>query len=120
MSPDQQMIDYLADVVGVVEANSFEQLALWEREQWPSEGRSGPLVKVGELAGMPVCIALMKITVRGHNVAFMDVTSQVVDYRLIDAWLAAHLPKGARRVDAMNFHNVFPLKAESASGEELL
>lgn len=108
MNIDESMVSFLSDVVGVVEATSYEQLTLWREYQWNDRSEGGPLITVGHLAKMPVCITLMKANVKGHTVAFMDITSQVVDHRLIDEWLSKHMPKEARRVNAMNFHNVFP------------
>lgn len=132
MSVDQEMVDFLAGVVGVVEANSFEHLTLWQDNQrqpkpmaWEENRSGGPLVTVGELAGMPVCIALRVERVGGHSLLFVDATSQVVDHRLIDKWLLDNLPPTARhapggyinRVDAMNFPNVFP-RVENVKGDE--
>jgi hypothetical protein len=73
---------------------------------------------LGRLADMPVCVSLRTAVVRGHKLLFIDPTSQVVDHRLIDEWLEEWLPPTARRgsvvnkVDAANFHNVFPRKRE--------
>lgn len=121
MTIDQGAVDFLSGVVGIVEASSFEQLKLWEeyKDEWEEDSRGGPLFTVGELAGAPICIALRKARVKGHLVAFMEATSQVLDYRQIDRWIFDHLPEGAYRckVDAMNFHNVFPRQGTSAVTE---
>jgi hypothetical protein len=119
---DREVAAYCAGVIGVVEANSFEQLSLWHQNSqrdtpktWDSAPRGGPLVTIGHVAGMPVCIALSKVQVGGRVILFMDATSQVVDHRMIKEWLEVNMPASARReggavnlVDAMNFNNVFP------------
>lgn len=118
MASDSEMTDFLHGVVGVVEANSFEHLCLWQeyrsRVAW-SDRMSGFGEIIGHLADMPVCISLRTSTVDGHKLLFVDATSQVVDWRMVDAWLDKMMPQSARRdngsvnrVNAMNFHNVFP------------
>lgn len=112
---------YLNGVIGIVEANSYELHMLWEENErsenpksWKQDG-GGPLVTVGHLDKMPVCISLFIVRVDSHKVLFFDATSQVVDYRLIDNWMEDNLPESARRKDgfinksdAANFHNIFP------------
>ena len=117
---DQEMQKYLDGVMGVVEATNFEKHCLWENNQrsprkrtWVETGH-GFLEKVGFLADNPICISLLTAVVDDHKLLFTHPTSQVVDHRVIDAWMATHLPKSAyrdgriNRIDAMNFHNIFP------------
>lgn len=117
--------DFLAGVVGVVEANNFEHLTLWKQYHheadkgrklaWESGG-SGPLVTVGKVDGNPVCISLNVDLVGGHRVLFIEATSQVIDWTLINKWLYKNLPSSAYRAgtqyinshDASNFSNVLP------------
>jgi hypothetical protein len=109
---DREITEFLSGVVGVVEANSYERLCLWQEAQ----GRKTPWRKrsvvlhetVGHLSDMPVCLTLVTAEIDRHKILFIDPVSQVIDYRLIDNWLADMLP-GVRKVDAMNFHNVFPV-----------
>lgn len=119
---DREINEFLSGVVGVVEANSFETLCLWEdyheqrKVSW-EQRLDGLGETVGHLGSMPVHLSLCINTVDGHKLLFIDATSQVVDHRLIEKWLAETLPKSAMRdsvpvrvnkVNAMNFHNVFP------------
>lgn len=111
---DDWIEQYASDVVYIVEANSFEQMCLWEKFQkiWEEHTRGGPLVTVGEIAKFPVCIALNVIKINGYSVLIVDPTSRVVDYTMIDEWLKskwpALFPKDAcnLKTDANNFHNV--------------
>lgn len=119
---DQEMESFLAGVVGVVEANSYEKHMLWDENRrraqpktWTDDG-CGLMQIVGHLAEMPVCISLFTAEVGQHRLVFVDATSQVVDHRMIDKWLSDTLPKSAFRkdgyvnkTDATNFHTVFPL-----------
>jgi hypothetical protein len=121
VSENEQMTAFLANVIGAVEANSYEKLMLWDANTrltppriW-KENNSGLLEVVGRLADMPVCIGLWTAEIDGHKILFYDATSQVVDYRMIDNWLETNLPKTAFRkdgyvnkTDAMNFRNIFP------------
>lgn len=117
--PNPNIEEFLRGVVGSVEATNAEYHNLWEYwhskrgKQW-DQINSGLLPIVGRLAGMPICISLMKATVDGNLLLFWHATSQIVDHRAIEAWLEASLPDSARwpdgrlnRTDAMNFHNIF-------------
>lgn len=117
----ETMKEFLQDVVGVVEATSYETSCLWReyhedrKEPW-IQGYGGYLQTIGELNGRPVVISLFVNTVRGCPILFMEPTSQVVDHVMINDWLKANLPakalkgdgKYVNKVDAGNFHNVFP------------
>lgn len=118
---------YLEGVVGVVEANSFESMCLWQRWQemgksWVSTGH-GYLATVGHLGDMPVCISILTATVDGEKILFIDPTSQVVDYRMVEEWLKTHVVTALRddgylnRADAMNFSNVLGRRAALATTE---
>lgn len=116
---DAQMAEFLNGVIGVVDANSYERLCLWQEWQKPGkswkENTSGFLETVGHLDGRPVCVSMFTATVDGHRLLFLDATSQVVDHKMIDEWLQRTMPQSAfrdngyvNRVDAMNFTNIFP------------
>ena len=121
---DEEMAKFLDGVVGVVEADNYAKHMLWmenhykaveldhRKLDWKSD-QMGMMEKVGEIAGMPVCISLFKAEIDGQAILFVDPCSMVVDHRLIDAWYKQTLPKSAFRengyvnkTDAMNFHNV--------------
>lgn len=115
--------EFLSGVVGVCEATSTERHFIWKeyhhdmgRLTWESGG-GGPMVKVGEVAGDPVYISLLVDVIAGHKILWVDVTSQVVDHRLVTKFLEKHLPQSAyndrgyiNTVDAMNFWNVLPTR----------
>ncbi|AGS81076.1 hypothetical protein [Caulobacter phage Cr30] len=112
----KEISDFLSDVVGVVECDSYGRMMLWkenhERYKW-EESRHGYGPTVGYLADMPVCISIRKVVVDGLPILKIDATSTVVDWRLIDKWLNDNLPKTAfksngylNKKDAQNFHNV--------------
>lgn len=117
------MEEFLDGVIGVVDANSYEQHSLWRechenRHMTWEQNLSGLGQTVGKIDDMPVHISLLTAVVKGHKLLFIHPTSQVVDHRMIDAWLKDNLPltafrdrdprKWINRVDAMNFSNVFP------------
>lgn len=118
---DAEMDTFLAGVFGVVEATDFERHMLWtenggmgtEKLKW-IDNLLGLLETVGHLDDMPICISLMKAAVDGKLLLFWHPTSQVVDHRIIDAWMQKNIPASARRsdgsihrTDPMNFHNIF-------------
>jgi hypothetical protein len=112
-------------ISGIVEANSFETMCLWQRwkdngKSWVSTGHGyGP--KVGTYGDMPVCISLLTAMVEGQKILFVDPTSQVTDHRLIEAWLKANVPSALRKdgylnkTDAMNFANAVSTAKELAA-----
>jgi hypothetical protein len=127
---DEQLTNFLKGVVGCVEANSFEQQKLWEDYHYNAEKlRYRKLSWEGDNAGiceiigyvqvegkdLPVNVSLFVKTIEGHRILFYDVVSRCADSEMVYKWFKEVLPKTAfrrdgyvNRVDAMNFHNVFP------------
>lgn len=109
---------YMEGVVGVIDANSFERMCLWERFTkntgivW-DDNLEGLFFEVGTLSDMPVTLSIFSVSVDGVKILFVDSPSMVVDHRLINQWLDKHLPSTARRedgilrrADAGNAHNI--------------
>jgi hypothetical protein len=125
LTASDEVKSYLEGVTGIVEANSFETMCLWQRwkdngKSWVSTGHGyGP--KVGTYGDMPVCISLLTAMVEGQKILFVDPTSQVTDHRLIEAWLKANVPSALRKdgylnkTDAMNFANAVSTAKELAA-----
>lgn len=125
---DREITDFLAGVVGVVEANSYEHHMLWsENEQrekplpW-KQNNCGLGETVGHIGKMPVFVSLFTAEVDGHKLLFIFPTSQVIDHRMIEKWLKRTLPRTAfceggyvNKTDAMNFHNVFRRRMAQAA-----
>ncbi len=109
--------EFLQGVIGFVEATSFEYHQLWkeweDKSTW-KQNLSGYGQVVGHLDSRPVFISLITAVIEGHKVLFIDPTSEVVDWKLIETWLLVNLPETAmvnkrvNRTDAMNFTNIFP------------
>lgn len=116
-----EMKEFLEGVVGVVEATSFEKMKLWDQYKnekkvsWVESG-TGYLETVGTILDRPVCLSMFTNVVDGHKILFIEATSQLVDWVMIDEWLKENLPESAfqengiyiNKQNAMNFHNVFP------------
>lgn len=110
---DPAVAEALAGVMFVVEATDFEKQYLWTSHHknvtWDSRA-GGYLVTVGHLDDRPVCLSIWFAQIDGQRVMFFHATSQVVDYRMVDAWLNANCSPtwdaGTRkaRTDAQNFH----------------
>lgn len=112
----------MKDTEYVVEANSFAMQALWSQFCTQSMFRTpqniyhweqdcmGYTVQIGELADMPVCMSFFWYKINGHLIAFVDAHSQVVDHRMVDAYLKKYCNphhNGSRaHTDASNFHQV--------------
>ncbi len=103
----EQIKEYLVGCIGAVEANRFEEMALWERyhkekgKTW--EGTSGYGVHVGDIDGRPVCLSFLLKTIDGKKILFWHPTSQVVDYVMIEEYMERALP-GLPKLSADRFH----------------
>ena len=110
----------MARTFGVVEGDPFwawEQLSTESRWQLAGAARlnryrwvkvnPGLNEPVGELAGNPVCILMSWAIIGGKPIMFWRPTSQVVDNRLIHAWLEKNCPVfRTNNSDLINIHNV--------------
>ena len=110
------MPERLKDVVFVIEATSFEQLALWKEHSKQGKGiidweedNSGYAETVGEFGGYPVVINVSFARLNGYRIMFYYAMSKVVNHDMIKDWLKNNCnPKqdeGTRdaHADAMNF-----------------
>lgn len=97
MSIKSDIEDYFKDVVFTVDANSFEQHALWmmyhykdvgygQVLRWEEESR-GHGITIGHVKDMPVVLSLNYARIEGRRVCFFYGCSQVVDYRMVDKWM---------------------------------
>lgn len=104
--------EFISGTVGVVEANSYETMTLWDKwtnvygKSWVSHGM-GYGVTIGTLDGRPVCISILHALVEGHKILFIDPTSVVVDHDMIKDWIDINLP-GLRMTNSMNFSHAIP------------
>lgn len=104
-------------VIGIVEVTSYETMCLWKEYHeekgytWVQQ-TSSSLVTVGEFGDMPVCIAPLVHIVDGKKIMFLEVTSIVVHWHMIEEWLKKSVPSAVNekgylnKHDAMNFHNL--------------
>lgn len=125
---DEDLINFVADVVGVVEASRAEYHFLWNeyhycaeklgftKLSWESErvgtGREIGTIMSGERE-LPVYLSLMISVINGQRILFVEPTSTGVDHDMIREWLDNNMPESAFRddgrlnmTDADNFHNV--------------
>lgn len=113
--------EFIADVIGAVEATSFERHSLWQEytstgTKWKDSGHGIGTV-VGLIDDRPIFIALNTAVIDNDKVLFYEATSQLVDWVMIEEWLQKNLPDTARKkdgrvrkTDAQNFYNIFSLK----------
>lgn len=76
-----------------------------ERIEWVQTS-PGHAFEVGRLADMAVVVDLQWYYLDGALVCRWEPTSQVVDYRMIEAWLEKKLPNVEHRSNAANLHNI--------------
>lgn len=112
-----QILEFCEGAIGVLEANSFETMCLWERAQnagrnWKSAGMGYGAV-VGQLDGRDVFISITSAVMYDQKFIIIDPTSVVVDWKLIDEWLVLNMPASVmkdgrlNKTNAMNCHNLF-------------
>lgn len=96
-----------------VEATSFERLALWQKHHETLAWQDRPygfMVTLGRFGDMPVVLSVTFHVLENHVVMFYEATSQVVDHRMVEAWVDKHVCAKwdqntlRPRTDAMNFH----------------
>lgn len=77
----------------IVEASSFEQMELWKRYneelKW-KEDLAGLIITVGAIEDRPVVIHCTWAILLGSLVLFLEPTSKIVDYIMIEDWLVKH------------------------------
>lgn len=110
--------DVYKNVYGIVEANSYETLSLWkewhlERGYTWIQNNCGWLECVGKLGDKEVWISPLAHIVNGRKILFVDATSSVVDWNMIEEYLKEKVPSACTRngeylnkENAMNFHNL--------------
>lgn len=116
---EEPLASYLQGVVGLVEANSYEQLSVWK--EYRSRGgveqsHMGYSKTIACPAGRPIRLSFLTATLNGKKFCFWEATSQLVDHKLIDEWFDYHFQE-LPRVDAINFPNVFRLPPPPAQPE---
>lgn len=109
----------LAKTFFIVEATSFEQQTIWEKNrngrfssilEWESIN-DGWLIEVGEINKKPCCVSVGWAKIEGYLVMFYYPTSRMVDWQMIEKWLDKNFQgkwdSGTRKAqtDAQNFHH---------------
>jgi hypothetical protein len=101
VSPDELK----SKTVFLVEATSFEMSRLCVENagkvDWV-DNKEGRLVHIGSLGTRPVKLHLTWATINGCVVCFYEATSELVDWDMIDKWIAQTFPRIPKE-DASNF-----------------
>ena len=112
----ESLQDVYKDVHGIVEATGYESLMLWRefhQEQKLSwvQNNAGWLECVGKVGDKEVWISPLAHIVNGRKILFVEATSVVVDWDLIEEYLKKNVPSAVTRNEiylnkenAMNFH----------------
>lgn len=104
-APSDELRDFLAGTVALVEATNTEKHHLWSSYstlyKWDT-ALSGFGMTVGELDNRSVAISILKAKIDGKQFVFWFPTSEVVDYAQIKNWLDFWIPD-SKRMDAQNF-----------------
>lgn len=135
---DENIAAWTKEAVFLVEATSYEQLALWS--DWAVEGarygrpdtadrrvaweqlNPGFAAQAGKVGEYPVIVSVQFVRIEGCVVAFYEATSRVVDHEMVEEWVEHEFgsPKwdGETRTattNAMNFgHCVSACRAIAA------
>ena len=109
----------LNQVAYVVEATDTERFFIWKEQvdelklkyvkSWDHH-TLGHWQTIGELNGRPICLSASFVTIGGIFTAFVELTSQLQDYKMMEEWLdkycPAYLDKRNKVTDAMNFSHI--------------
>lgn len=95
------------DTEVVVDANDYEQQALWEKfhraVEWAEELSGRGPIEIGRVDKRPISVVVTWCLVFGRRVAFVDPTSQLVDYVMVDRWQAHVFPRARFHSNTTNF-----------------
>jgi hypothetical protein len=117
IAPSEKVQEVLNKVQFIVEATSDENFFLWKEnvhhekckyvKSWEQENL-GYWAKIGEVDARPIIISMNFATIGGIYVMFVEQTSQLCDYKMMEEWLKEHCPAYSDRrnntTNAMNFH----------------
>lgn len=104
-APSDELRDFLAGTVALVEATNFEKFSLWQHYNRLCDWQSNPSgfgVLIGELDDRSIVISVLRANIDGKQFVFWFPTSEVVDYAQIKNWLDFWIPD-SKRMDAQNF-----------------
>jgi hypothetical protein len=122
--PDAEMIEKFNRVGYVVEATNTERFFIWQQHM---SHENGALIKkwqqdycgycptIGWIDDRPICACVNFATLDGMLVAFVELTSQLADYKMLDEWVAKYIPvaryddvlgRCGKSTNAMNFGHV--------------
>lgn len=113
IGPHSSLEDMLQAAVYAVEANSFEYGCLWReyhhKVKW-EEILSGYMPTIGRVDDRPVNLSIRVAYIDGQPVLFYEACSEIVDYKMVDAWVREHVLGDTKmtgcvnKCDANNFH----------------
>lgn len=94
--------DYKSVDVVVQISSSLEMSALYEiymlREWSYKQDMGGPLITIGEWAGRKICVAPLIHVVEGVRVMYVEATSSLIDWDMIDEWIKSVTGKADIRI----------------------
>ena len=111
LDPNDPVAKCIEGTMFVVEANSYERMCLWKERKnatWEDD-RGGYFITIGHVDDRPICVSLSWAKINGQKVMFVEMTSELADFKKLDDWILANFDvkwdKGTRvaRCDAMNF-----------------
>lgn len=83
--------DYKSVDIAVQISSSLETMSLYqeymERKWSYQQDRSGPLLTIGKIGDRPICVAPLIHVVEGIRVMYVEATSPLIDWTLIDNWV---------------------------------
>lgn len=81
-------------------SSSYETMALYreymELKMTYKQDMSGYLHTIGHINDRPICIAPMIHVIDGLNVLYVEATTGLVDWEMIEEWVNARVPKGTQ------------------------
>ncbi len=85
--------------------------ALWAKyhDQWgvPWEQDSlGMYTEIGKVDKRPIVVSVFWVNIADRRVAFVEPTSELVDYKMVDDWCSDVFPNAVAFCDENNFHNI--------------
>ena len=107
---EEKRTEFFSNLHGIVEATSFEILCIYEKYHqgkkysW-EDLQLGTFFKIGEINDLPICFQITPTKINGKNILFYEACSRMVDYDIVDKFIAENYKSKNLKTNAMNFRN---------------
>lgn len=94
---DYKSVDIAVEISSSLEVSAL--YTLFKEHGWSyQQDRGGPLLTVGKLVDRPICVAPLIHVIEGVRVLYVEATSGLVDWNIIEEWVRSVTGKDNIRI----------------------